>query len=175
MALVDAGIPDAAHGLAASEAGARLRVWQGGQAIASVQLSVILPGGGENVADRPLGDGGLGAEARLLAGYSPRQAVFVEVQPAYRWRDDGFLDEARLDLTAGWRPRPDMLLMVQGFSTWSASDPIIGQRHFAQHKVQASAGFVTRFGELHIGGYFTPAGRNAIDERAVFAALWQRF
>lgn len=168
-------MPDTAQGFAASELGARLLVWRGETAVVSAQLSAILPGGGENVADRPLGDGGLGAEARVLAGMALGEAVFLEAQPAYRWRDDGFLDEARLDLTAGWRPRSDMMIMVQSFSTWSVSDPIVGQRHFSQHKVQASFGISTGFGELHIGGWFTPAGRNAIDERAIFAAIWQRF
>lgn len=175
VALVEAGIPDSAQGFAASEAGARLLIWRSEPAVLSVQLSGILPGGGENIADRPLGDGGLGAEVRVLAGMAAGDAVFLEAQPAYRWRDDGYLDEARLDLTAGWRPRADMTVMVQSFSTWSVSDPSTGQRHFSQHKVQASFGISTRFGEFHVGGWFTPSGRNAIDERAVFAAVWQRF
>lgn len=166
---------DAAKGLAASEAGARLALWQGDMAVASLQMSAVFPGTGENVADRPLGDGGHGAELRALFGRGIGQHAFVEAQTAYRWRDDGFQDEGRLDLTAGWRPGPRFLVLLQSYSTWTVHDPPIGQRDISQHKIQASLGVSTRRGDVHIGGYVTAAGRNAVDERAVFVAWWQRF
>lgn len=172
---LDAGSFDAAQGYAASEIGVRMTVWRSDRTVAATQISALAPGDGENIADHPLGDGAYGADVRALIGRSIGDTGFTEVQAAYRWRDQGFQDEARLDATIGWRPRPRILVLGQSFSTWSVTDPMIGRREFSQHKLQASVGYATRFGDFHIGGYLTPAGRNAIDERAVFLGWWRRF
>ena len=175
VARLDAGNVDTVQGFAASEAGARLMIWRNDHSVISGQITALAPGDGENITDHDLGEGAVGAEIRALVGRSLGSTTFIDLQAAYRWRDQSFQDEARFDLTFGWRPRPNILVLAQEFSTWSVTDPMIGRRAFSHHKIQASIGFTTSRGDIHIGGYMTPAGRNAIAERAIFFGLWQQF
>lgn len=172
---IDAGLVDSANGFASSEAGLRYAAWRRGGGVVSVQGVLLLPGEAENIADLPLGEGGLGGELRLLAGYSTSQTSFFDSQLAYRWRETPDPDEVRLDLTAGWRPRPQLLLMAQSFSTWSTGDIVPGRREFAQHKLQISAAWEFESGTLQAGLIATPAGRNAIAEEAIQVSWWRRF
>lgn len=172
---VDSGIVDSARGLASSEAGLRYTAWRTDRAVVSVQGVVLLPGEAENIADLPLGDGGFGSELRFLGGIAARDDVFLDAQFAYRWRETPDPNEVRLDLTAGWRPRPELLLMAQSFSTWSTGDLAPGRRDYAQHKLQLSAAWEFERGTLQAGLVVTPAGRNAIAEEAVMLSWWRRF
>ncbi|MEN0652347.1 MULTISPECIES: hypothetical protein [Hyphobacterium] len=172
---IDAGLVDSASGFASSEAGLRYAALRRGGAVLSVQGVVLLPGEAENIADLPLGEGGPGGELRMLAGYSASRNGFLDAQLAYRWRETPDPDEVRLDLTAGWRPRPQLLLMAQSFSTWSTGDIVPGRRDFAQHKLQVSAAWEFETGTLQAGLIATPAGRNAIAEEAVLVSWWRRF
>lgn len=166
---------DEAEGLAASEIGLRRMVWQGSRQIASAQIVALIPGQGENVSNRPLGAGGHAADLRALWGRSIGQSGFVESQLAWRWREDPDLDETRLDLTAGWRPRPRWQVMAQTFSVWSVEPGRPGAPDFDQHRVQLSIGRQIGRAEYHLGAYVTPFGRNVIIERAAFVSVWRRF
>lgn len=172
---IDAGLVDSANGFASSEFGLRYAAWHRGGGVLSVQGVVLLPGEAENIADLPLGEGGFGGEVRFLAGYSASRNSFFDAQLAYRWRESPDPDEVRLDLTAGWRPRPQFLLMAQTFSTWSTGDIVPGRREFAQHKLQISAAWEFESGTLQAGLIATPAGRNAIAEEAFIVSWWRRF
>ena len=166
---------DSASGLAASEIGIRGRLWHDEARTFGVQATALIPGQGENVSNRPLGAGGQAAELRLLAGQAWGNAVFIDSQLAYRWRDGVDLNEARLDLTLGWRPDAHWLLLAQTFSVFSVQPGRPGSPDFDQHKLQLSFG--REFGgvEYHLGGFITPAGRNSIEERAIFLSTWRRF
>ena len=166
---------ESAQGLAASEFGLRWQAWQTSTHVTSFQITGLVPGQGENVSNRPLGDGGQAWEARALWGWSGNGDVFVDAQAAYRWRDHANLDEVRLDLTAGWRPADAWLVLGQAFSVHSAEAAKPGAPEFDQLKLQASVG--RRFGEVeyHLGAFVTPYGRNTIEERAVFVSVWRRF
>ena len=171
----DGEIFDSAEGLAASEAGLRWTAWRTERAVLSLQAAALIPGDGENVSNQPLGDGGQAFDVRLLAGRSIGETGFLEAQTGWRRRGAGFLDEARLDVAAGWRPGR-WSLIAQGFSVWSIEEARPGFPDFAQHKLQLSLGREMGEGvEVHLGGYLTPAGRNTIDERAAFLQVWRRF
>lgn len=168
-------VHDSATGLSASEIGVRRSLWRDDRQIVSAQLLALIPGVGENVTNQPLGDGDGAWEARLLWGRTLAQDQFIDVQMAHRWRGGVYLDEARLDVSWGWRPVPQWLVLAQGFSVWSADPARPGAPDFEQHKVQVSVGRAFGPAEYHAGIVLTPAGRNTIDERGVFLSVWRRF
>ena len=113
-------IHDAARGLSASEVGLRAGVWQDAGRIATVQVTALLPGAGENVSNQPLGAGGEAWDVRVLWGQSFGNDRFADIQLAHRWRAEPDLDEVRLDISAGWRPAPRWHVIVQSLSVWNA-------------------------------------------------------
>ncbi|WP_297737329.1 hypothetical protein [uncultured Maricaulis sp.] len=166
---------DAAQGLSASEIGWRREVWHERRAVVSVQLTALIPGQGENVSNQAFGTGEMAAEVRALVGRSIGERGFLETQAAWRWRDGNYLDEARLDLTAGWRVSERWQVLAQSFSVWSAEPARPGAPDFEQHKLQVSVGRDFGRQTVQIGASITPVGRNAIDQEAVFLSVWRRF
>ena len=166
---------DAARGLAASELGLRHRVWSRGPDTVSGQLTVLLPGAGENVSNQPLGSGETAWEVRGLWGRNLGDDQFADLQLSHRWRGGDDLNEARLDLTWGWQPTDRWQVLAQSFSVWSVEPARTGRPEFEQHKVQLSVG--RQWGEVqyHVGLAATPAGRNVINERMIFVSAWRRF
>ncbi|WP_291842242.1 hypothetical protein [Maricaulis sp.] len=166
---------DAAQGLSASEVAWRRQVWRSGPMIASLQATALIPGRGENVSNQAFGSGEMAAEIRSLLGRSVGERGFAEAQAAWRWRDGDYLDEARFDLTAGWRLTDRWQVLAQSFSVWSVESDRPGARSFDQHKVQLSVSREMGRQTWQLGASLTPSGRNAIDQRAVFLSVWRRF
>jgi len=169
------GITDTAEGLAASRAGVQAQVFEFSRWTFSGQASLVIPGGGENVADRPLGDGANGVEFRALAGRSIGEAGFLDLQLARTWREDDYQAETRLDATLGWRIRKNYLVLAQSFYISADADLARNGREFSQHKVQFSAGRRIRGRQLMIGAFTTVSGRNSIDESGVVISWWREF
>lgn len=169
------GITDTAEGLAASRAGLQARLLSFGRWTSSVQIAGVIPGGGENVADRPLGDGANGVELRALVGRSVGSNGFLDLQLARTWRADEYPAETRLDATLGWRIRENYLVMAQSFYTVADADITRNGREYRQHKVQFSAGRNFGRGRLMLGAFTTLSGRNAIDETGFVASWWRSF
>lgn len=174
------GVSDETSGFASSQIGARWLLGRPAGGALSVQAALIAPGTGENVIAAPLGDGGGAAEARLLVGRGwggEDRGAFAEIQLARRWRFDDYPDETRLDATFGVRPEAGWMVLAQGFSMWRETGdagalPLPASR---SHKIQVS--MVRRVNDaasIQIGAFETYAGRNVVDERAGFAALWLR-
>ena len=166
---------DSARGLSASELGLRHRVWTSGPDTVSAQAVVLLPGSGENVSNQPLGSGETAWDVRGLWGHRFGAHHFADLQLAHRWRGGDDLNEARLDLTWGWQPNDDWRVLAQSFSVWSVEPARPGRPEFEQHKLQLSAGREWGQAQYHLGVAVTPAGRNVINERMVFLAVWRRF
>ncbi|RKQ95375.1 hypothetical protein [Maricaulis maris] len=166
---------DEARGLAASEIGWRRQVWRRDATVASLQATALIPGQGENVANQAFGSGEMAAELRALLGQGLGRHGFVEAQTAWRWRDGEYLDEARLDLTAGWRVTDRWQVLAQSFSVWSVETDRPGTRAFDQHKLQLSVSRELGAQTIQIGASFTPTGRNAINQQALFLSVWRRF
>lgn len=169
------GITDTAEGLAASRAGLQAHLLALGCWTSSVQVSAVIPGGGENVADRPLGDGANGVELRAMAGRSLGTDGFLDLQFARTWRADNYPAETRFDATLGWRIRDNYTLMAQSFLTVADPDISRNRREFTQHKVQFSAGRSFGDSRLMLGVFTTVSGRNAIDETGLVASWWRSF
>ena len=171
----DGAVLDRATGLAASELGLRYPVWRNAHDVAALQFTALVPGAGENVSNQHFGEGDMAYDLRLLWGRNLGPDQFAEIQASHRWRDGLDLDEFHLDIAWGWQVTPRWEVLAQGFTVWNAEPAREARPDFRQHKLQLSAG--RRFGSatLHGGIAFTPAGRNAIDERVLFVSLWQRF
>lgn len=166
---------DSAQGFAASELGLRRALVERDHQVLSGQVSLFLPGDGENVSNQPLGTGEISSELRLLAGQALGEAGFADVQLAYRQRNGEFLDEVRLDGTLGWSVHPDWQVIASVQSVFSAGEAQPGIPEFFQIKAQASVVWTWGDIDIELGGYVTPAGESALDERALFLSTWRRF
>jgi hypothetical protein len=166
---------DSAQGFAATEIGLRRSLFVTDRQVLSVQAMAILPGEGENISNQPLGDGDNAWEARALWGANLTANLFADAQLGYRRREGNYSDEARLDLTMGWQPAPRWHVLAQEFSVWSLEPSRPGAPEFEQHKLQLSLGRDIGAMQYHLGATLTPAGRNTIEERAVFVSVWRRF
>jgi len=169
------GITDTAEGLAASRVGLQTSLFDAGRWTFSAQAAGVIPGGGENVADRPLGDGANGLELRALAGRSLRNNGFLDAQLARTWRENDYPAETRFDATLGWRLGDSNLVMAQSFYITADSDLTRTGRAYSQHKIQFSVGRNIRGRQLTIGAFTTVSGRNAIDESGIVISWWRRF
>lgn len=166
---------DSARGLAASELGIRRLFWSDDRDVFSLQAGMLIPGPGENVTNQPLGEGERAYELRALLGRGLEGNSFWDVQLAHRWRGGRDLDEARLDLTYGFEPVAHWQVLAQSFSVWSAEGERPGAPEFDQHKLQVSVRRAWGEVDIQAGAFFTPSGRNALDERALFLSVWRRF
>jgi hypothetical protein len=177
---------DEATGFASSQVGARWLLGRPFGGVVSIQGAIVAPGATENVSNVALGEGGAASELRLLLGRGwggERRGAFVDGQVGYRWRNDGFPSETRLDATFGVRASPEWMFLAQSFSSWRDGDdpadfpgdiPLMF-RESETHKGQISV--VRRLNDtlsFQVGGFGTYAGRNVVEERAGFAALWIR-
>ena len=116
------------------------------------------------------------ADARLMLGRSflfSGMSGFLDAQIGYRSGGQNG-PEARLDLTAGLRPRPDFLLLAQSFSAIAPRGG--GAPVMAAQRFQLSAVYdVTTALSLQLGGVIAILGVNSPAERGVFTGLWWRY
>ncbi|OYQ34808.1 hypothetical protein CHU95_09455 [Niveispirillum lacus] len=169
------GGSDKAAGLADAEFALRRTVWQAGAEIVALQPLIRVPLGYDRGAQPPLGSGKVDAEMRALYGYG-FDSGFFDGQLAYRTRGGPAADELRLDLTWGWRPDVDWLLLAQSFNAVSTGTPGPGYGDVRRYKVQLSA--VRRLSNdvgLQVGLSKAIGGRNAGGERMALLALWWQF
>lgn len=160
--------------------GGRLRLYEADGFVASGQISARVEDafGAADAAVDTFGWDAPQIEARALAGYGftlGDYPAFVDAQAAYRYRVGDGADEVKLDLTFGIRPWSNILLLAQGFATFSAGG---GEdvESYAYHKAQLSMVYdVNEQWSLQVGGFATVAGTNAIKERGLITALWYRF
>ncbi|MCQ0990274.1 hypothetical protein [Jiella marina] len=179
------GLPFARPALSNFAGGARMRVFEAEGFVASAQLTARFEDafGEADAAVDTFGWEAPQIESRLLLGYGFElwdYPIFLDVQAGYRARvakrDEGF-DEVRLDFTAGVRPRSDMLLLLQSFSTIAAAGPESARLpDYHYHKAQASVVYdLNEKWSLQAGGFATVAGKNALREQGVTTAVWYRF
>jgi hypothetical protein len=122
--------------------------------------------------------GGEDAGARLLYGSGFklfRRNAFIDLEAGYRWVSMPRPDQFVADATGGLWLTPRWMLMLQSFNMVSgaATLPYVP---FRIHKLEASLVWrVSRRLSLQGGAFFTPMGRNALDERGVQLSLWSNF
>lgn len=165
---------DAATGWGAAELGLRAVLVRRRADVLSVQGAVIVPGAVENVADLYLGEGGRDAEARVLYGRALGASGYVEAQGGWRWRSGPPPDEARLDLTLGWR-RGRWEGAAQAFAL-HATGASGARRNYDSLKLQFSASrkLNSRM-RVQAGVFRTVAGRTIVRETGVFSGVWLSF
>ena len=162
----------------------RKRLWRNDHSVFSLQPLVKVP--------LPHGDGALSlgteqpdAELRALYGYGVEAGGlqhFADVEAAYRVRGGAPSDELHLDATLGLRPRPDILVLGQAFSTFSVNAPTNPALNLASCsdydlvKLQLSA--VKTFHEryaVQAGVFDNIAGKNTGAGGGAMISLWVSF
>ncbi|MCB8840471.1 hypothetical protein [Aurantimonas sp. VKM B-3413] len=162
--------------------GVRVRMYEADGFVASVQLSGLVQDA-QKVGDEATDTFGWTApviEPRALLGYGFTICglpAFVNAEAGYRAATGEGPDETKIDLTAGIRPLPDLLVLAQSFSTLSAGrgggEDAAG---YSYHKAQLSAVYdMSETWSLQVGGFATVAGTDALKERGLITALWYRF
>jgi hypothetical protein len=161
-----------------SELAARLGLYRSDNTVVSLQAGIRSPGG--SLADS-LGPFAVrrtvSFDVRGMAGRSGvflGMEAFAEAQAGYRFYAGGQPGEWHFDLTAGVRPLPRLLVMLQSFTTISNGSTHFG--HYSWTKLQPSVvlGFAPQW-SLQIGGFITVAGVNAGRELGPIAGIWYRF
>ncbi|WP_026606516.1 transporter [Methylocapsa acidiphila] len=166
-------------GLGESEIGARFGLYHSDNWAFSAQASLRTPGASLNdtlAPSQPKRAGGL--DLRLMLGRTFDLAglpAFAEVQTGYRVYAQNQPGEYRLDLTLGLRPLPQLLGLLQSFSSISKGSGG-GFKHGSWHKLQPSLVYdLSPQWSVQLGGFVTVAGVNAGRELGPFAGLWYRF
>jgi hypothetical protein len=170
---------DDSTGLGYTEFGARYRLLHGDTGVLSAQASLRLPGKKrrDNIAQIGATDSEI--DLRLLAGKSFKlgdKNGFIDIQPGYRIRNGGPPSEFRLDATLGVRPAEKMLLMAQSFNVVSdgRGTGVFGKHRYSNFYLSGAYDVAPKW-SLQLGVLGTVAGRNALRERGVLAAVWRRF
>ena len=172
------------YGLSEPSLFARYRLWENENSVLSVQPWLKLP---SLYAKDSLPRGGTDQtdmELRLLGGHSFQLDGlyhFINIEAAYRKRFGDPGDQLRFDLTAGFRPHENWLIMPQLFTTWRVSEP--AAQRFIQNpindynliKPQLSA--VYRYSvdtSFQLGVFKHLYGQNTGAGGGLFASLWYR-
>lgn len=171
---------DRRKGLGRSEIGARARLWTDGAWIVSAQGSVVIAGAKQSDDIAVIGETDDQLDGRILVARSFAlfdRPAFVDVAAGYRIRGGDPADEIRLDATFGIRPTPRLLLLAQSFNqigTGRWSGPYRLKQRI--HKLQGAALFdLTDRLQLVAAAFFSPAGRDSLDEKGATLGLGFRF
>lgn len=168
-------------------AGARIKLWSGRTQVVSVEATYFSRGEirttETNVLSRGTGD----IDLRLLYGISRQLSLFkwrfdtfADFQAGYRYRDGAPPNEYHADMTLGVNLGSRWQVLTQTFSIVSdGPGELEGQAEFKSfqlYKAQISAVYdVTDRISLQLGGFRTLFGRNIVEEKAGFGAIWVRF
>ena len=135
--------------------------------------------GAHDTASASDGASGREAELRLLYGTSFEFCGipgFADIEIAERWIDGAQPDETPVDLTIGIRPRTHVQMLFQAFNVIGGSNARPPFGYYRSHKLQFSAVVdVTDTISIQAGGFYSPAGQNALREKGLFVGAWNRF
>lgn len=173
------GSGDDSSGLGYFDIGLRQRLASGRDWSFAVQGTARIPGKGRRDSLAQVGN--TDAEYDLRGRFIRSFAVgpdsgFVDLQGSYRFRDGDPPNEMHADITAGFRPKSDLLVLAQSFNTFSDGR---GQGIFDSyryHNVQLSlVQDISPGVALQLGALATLAGENALRERGIFGGVWVNF
>lgn len=167
----------------AIEGGARFRLFKGLGILAdddvlSLEATARTAGAFNFAYSANANAAGRDAGFRLLYGSGFRllnRNGFVNLEAGYRWLSHPRPDQIPVDLTAGLWLNRRWMVMAQSFNLVSgpATPPYVT---FRSHKFEASTVVrLTRGLSLQAGAFFSPAGRNALDERGLCVSIWSDF
>jgi hypothetical protein len=155
------------------ELGLRYALLHTDRSAVSLYLGATKDGVGRNAGYAAPGQGDMDLEARLLAGTSSQwRGVqgFAELQIA-RLKRSGLADETRIDATAGLRPKPYWLLMVQAYTGQADSEPVQSRWRKREVSVTRDLGAWS----LQAGWRQTLSGRETPIDHGPVLAVWRRF
>lgn len=100
----------------------------------------------------------------------------LDVQVAQRWATGGRPDEAPIDVTllydVGWNTQA----LLQNFNVVSEGHGRPPFDSYRYHKLALSAvHHLWGRTSLQVGGFVSPAGRNALEEKGLFLSVWTKF
>ena len=166
-------------GLGYTELGGRYRLADGAGWSLAAQGTVRIPGDTRRDVLAQVGSTDAEYDFRLRGIYgfaAGEDSGFVDLQGGYRLRDGDPPNEYHLDVTAGFRPTPPLLLMVQSFNTFSDGRGRGVFDRYRYHNAQASAVYEVAPGlALQAGWMGTLGGENALRERGAFGGVWLSF
>src|SRR6202044_367373 len=116
--------PNTYNGLDYSGLGLRQKLWSTGEWVFSGEATAFIPGAHDSRAPAQEGNTGWAGEARLNAGrnFTFRGVPgFLDAEVAFRVRTKGPPDEWHGDVTVGFKFTPQIMLMLQDFTTVSMS------------------------------------------------------
>ena len=166
-------------GLAQANLFARYTAWRGTNDVVSIQAQYGQRGAATSKSPQ-VAYSSTEYELRLLYGhgfdFGGGWTGFTDIEVAGRARSGTSADELRIDVTAGVRPRFDLLFLLQSFSTIGLKDQSPGGSNYDITKLQLSAVYsLTPAVAIQIGGYTELAGRNVSLGNAGLVALWLSF
>jgi hypothetical protein len=166
-------------GLDYSDLGLRAKLWSAGNWVVSSEATLFLPGAWNPASPAQAGETGGAAEARLLAGASfalgPAPGFF-DLELGYRFRSAGPPGECRMDVTAGLKPAPGVILMLQDFLVVSTPSNNPSFPMWRQNVWQASVVLPLRDRwQLQIGYFQTSLAWHTNTLRGAAAAVWRTF
>lgn len=166
-------------GLGYSSVGIRTRLYNSEDTVLSVQAELLGPGAFDQNDPAEIGNTGVNFDLRALGvhefGLWGKKA-YVNLEAGYRWRADGPPNEFRFDTAFGLRPTERLLLLAQTFTVIGDGTASNGFSWLTYTKLQPSIVYdLNDAWSVQFGGYSTVAGRNALQENALFAAVWRRF
>lgn len=122
-----------------------------------------------------------GEEFEVRALYGTHFEAFgrdgcFDVEMAQRWTTGGRPDEMPIDLSLmvdiGWKTQA----LLQNFNVVSEGAGRPPFDHYRYHKLALSlVRPVWGQTSLQLGGFLSPAGQNALEERGVFLSIWTKF
>ncbi len=166
-------------GLEYAEFGARVRLYSTPDSAFSIQATTRPPGPRDKTDPAQAGYTDLENDVRALYARSFKMGSwdsFANLEAGYRLRNGAPPDEWHFDATLGFRPKPDLLILVQSFNVVSNGAGYGGFTQTKYTKAQLSAVFdVTKQWSVQAGAITTAAGENQIIQPGAVVGLWYRF
>jgi hypothetical protein len=171
--------PDTYNGLDYSDLGLRAKLWSTGGWVFSGEGAVFIPGAHDSKAPTQEGDTGWAGEARLNAGRNFALGWipgFVDAEAAYRVRTQGPPDEWHGDLTVGFKFTPQIMLMLQDFTTVSMTTKNRTFPAWRSSTVEASVVYALNDKwSVQVGVFSTVWTVKTNTEHGVTIAVWRNF
>jgi protein XagA len=183
--------PNTYNGLDYSGLGLRQKLWSTGEWVFSGEATAFIPGAHNSQAPAQEGNTGWAGEARLNAGRNFTLASipslgwfpgvgsvpgFLDAEVAYRQRTKGPPNEWHGDLTVGFKFTPQIMLMLQDFTTASMST---NNRSFpAWRQSVAEVSVVYALNDkwsLQLGIFSTVWTVRTNTEHGVAVSVWRNF
>lgn len=172
---------ESVQGFGTSGLGGRYSFYKKDGSVAALQFTYVIAGKGENIADADLGRGGNGIDIRLLAGRNfkfLKRDGFIDVQAAHIIRRSNAPSTNKADLTTGLDISNNRQILAQIFYNRTGEKVIGNDRILVNESIKLQGSAVFKRSEktsLQFGVFQTIAGRNIVQEKGVFAAVWQRY